>query len=632
MPNQLFWRNNNSFYRRIGNCISFFLLSCFFPFYVNAQPNTAGLLNELDSTASDSTKIIICLKLSDNYLYSAPDQSVIHASKAIELIEKNENQINLYAKALNRLGAAYWSKGDVLNAIVALEQSKNLAKEDQNKELVARNLGFIGNVYSMAGDEKNAIESYKEALLNFLLTGNQNRIFAMNNNIAKSYLEVDIIDSARVYFKLAGAAIRKEFEFMRPIYLFNLSELEFKSRNYDLADSLLKVTIKEAEYYSDNRGMVRCNQLSAELRLIQNKPKEALELAMAAYSIALETNVKELITISATTLSHAYAATNNFTKAFEYQRTALIYRDSLNNILIKNQLTLSKQTEEALQFELLKKTNLFNETLALNRYYINLILGGVVILLFIFMFIFIKRKNELDKQRKALAELNEFKDKIFGIISHDIREPLNDVSQVANMLFEKVISPKEISELAPIVNEKISNFQDLMDNLLVWAKSNMDRQKVTLQEFNANEKVNQIIDGIEHLSVKKNIKILNHIDGELVINSDAKLFVIILRNFLINAIKFSDSGSKILIKMKSSFDYHNISVIDEGIGMSESQLQNLFTKESIHGIGTLGEIGSGLGLTLCKDFAETLGGNISAKSHVSEGSTFTLSLPLLITD
>lgn len=604
------------------------ILLCLVPFFLNAQPNTFEFLNELDSATTDSVKIVVSLKLADNYLYSAPDLSVIHASKAISLIEKNEDQISLYPKALNRLGAAYWSKGDVLNAIVALEQSKKIAEEDQNKELVARNLGFIGNVYSMAGDEKNAVESYKEALINFLITGNQNRIFAMNNNIAKSYLEVDMIDSARIYFELAGGAIRKEFEFMRPIYLFNISELEFKSENYDLADSLLKVTTKEAEHYSDNRGLVRCNQLTAELRLIQNKPKEALELAIAAYTIALETNVKELITISATTLSHAHAATNDFTKAFEYQRTALIYRDSLNNTLIKNQLTLSKQTEEALQFELLKKTNSFNETLALNRYYINLILGGVVLLLFIFIYISIKRKNELDKQRKALAELNEFKDKIFGIISHDMREPFNDVSQVASMLFENIVSPKELSKLVPIVNEKISNFQDLMDNLLVWAKSNMDGQRVTLQEFNANEKVNQIIDGIEHLSVKKNIKILNQINGELVINSDAKLFVIILRNFLINAIKFSNSGSKILIKMKSSFDYHNISVIDEGIGMSESQLQNLFTKESIHGIGTSGEIGSGLGLTLCKDFSEVLGGDIEASSEVSKGSTFTLTIPV----
>jgi signal transduction histidine kinase len=147
--------------------------------------------------------------------------------------------------------------------------------------------------------------------------------------------------------------------------------------------------------------------------------------------------------------------------------------------------------------------------------------------------------------------------------------------------------------------------------------------------FIVNEKINESLELLKGAALKKNIKIDVISEEEISIYADVNMFSTVFRNLVANAIKFTNENGIISVFIKRKEDFCEITVKDNGVGISEEDIGKIFRIDSKHKtLGTKGEKGTGLGLILCKEFVEKNGGEITVKSEVGEGSEFSFTLPI----
>lgn len=242
-------------------------------------------------------------------------------------------------------------------------------------------------------------------------------------------------------------------------------------------------------------------------------------------------------------------------------------------------------------------------------------------------------KRLICQQNEELQRTIAGRDKLYSVIAHDLRSPMSTVKMVLNMLTETV-SPDTVGEdvhnMLSMVNTQAEEVFALLDNLLKWTKSQVGRLNVVAQKFLVDEIVISVIEVFRMVAEAKNIRIEMGNCEALNVYADIDMFKTVLRNFLSNAIKFSNSGERIIVSVKSEGDsFARVSVRDFGCGISEEDQAKLFhTATHFSKYGTNNEEGSGLGLLLCQDFARKNGGEVYLESVLGEGSTFSFTIPL----
>ncbi len=239
-------------------------------------------------------------------------------------------------------------------------------------------------------------------------------------------------------------------------------------------------------------------------------------------------------------------------------------------------------------------------------------------------------KRIIVKQNEELKRTISNRDKMYSVIAHDLRSPMASIRMVLNLLVNaispKVIGP-ELFDLIDKANRESEEAHDLLDNLLKWTKSQTGRLNVALQDFDLNEVVSGVMDIFIMIAETKKIHLNFESDTALVVRADKDMLKTVIRNFISNAIKFSHEGSSVDIIIGDEGEMAKISVRDHGVGISEDRIKGLFNDGKTT-YGTANEEGSGLGLQLCKDFAEKNGGHVSVESVLGEGSTFNVYVPL----
>lgn len=242
-------------------------------------------------------------------------------------------------------------------------------------------------------------------------------------------------------------------------------------------------------------------------------------------------------------------------------------------------------------------------------------------------------KRLIEKQNEELKRTIEGRDKMYSVIAHDLRSPMGSVKMVLNML-SMMVSPDTLGpELASLLiqaNQQTEEVFSLLDNLLKWTKTQTGRLNVVYQDFNTDEVILGVIEIFNMVAEMKHIKIKHLETSEnLKIHADIDMIKTIIRNFMSNAIKFSEKDSSIEIYVAREGDFAKISVQDHGRGISDENQNKLFKVESNYTTyGTANEEGSGLGLLLCKDFAIKNGGDLLLESKEGEGSIFSLLVPI----
>ncbi|WP_299440410.1 tetratricopeptide repeat-containing sensor histidine kinase [uncultured Aquimarina sp.] len=240
--------------------------------------------------------------------------------------------------------------------------------------------------------------------------------------------------------------------------------------------------------------------------------------------------------------------------------------------------------------------------------------------------------RKLRKQQKQLASTNQVKNRLFSIIAHDLRGmilPFQRSGKILKYHIDKGNHEKTI-EISQALEKNSESLSNMLDNLLNWSLEQMNGYKMNLQTILVSEELKEIVSGYKQQASYKKTKIDLKFKEDLRITFDKGAFHVIFRNLIGNALKYTEEGN-IRIEFSSENDMFLCSVIDTGIGISENQLQNIFTleeKKSI--IGTQGEKGTGLGLNLVYRFVKMHKGTINVSSEKRIGTRFDLSIPITI--
>jgi len=236
------------------------------------------------------------------------------------------------------------------------------------------------------------------------------------------------------------------------------------------------------------------------------------------------------------------------------------------------------------------------------------------------------REVLIEKQKVEEAIL--VKNKFFSIISHDLRGPIGGLATLFDQFHtdEGVIS----GDLLLTIRDRTKLTFELLENLLLWARSQQDTLESHPVPFDFSTPVDHTLQLMSGFAEQKGIKLVSHVESGSICRADQSMVTTVVRNLLLNAIKYTFKGGTITLEAKMLEAFWKISVSDTGKGLSPDVQAHLFDLSVSTGStgGTLGEKGSGLGLILCKEFVEKNGGLIGVESQVGQGSRFWFTLPL----
>ncbi len=234
---------------------------------------------------------------------------------------------------------------------------------------------------------------------------------------------------------------------------------------------------------------------------------------------------------------------------------------------------------------------------------------------------------QIQQQTQELAALNALKNKMFGIISHDLKAPLYALRSHFRFAIERKMTVMELKKSLPDVQNDLNYTVGLMDNLLHWAKSQMEADHVYTEEVDIEESIQEVLLLLNLQAKTKRIHITNSTSPGLFGLIDRNMNTLVLRNLISNAIKFTPENGHIIIGAHEHNSYLEVYVKDSGAGISTEAIHKINNRDFYTTKGTASESGTGLGLMLCKEFLARNNSQLHIESEPGNGSTFSYSIP-----
>lgn len=570
-------------------------------------------------------------------------------------------------KLLLEIGLTYFETEDYPKSLDSYFSCLELAERIDDVLGSADASNSIGRVYYDTEDFEGGLEYFSEALRYYEILQNKEKQGGALNNLALIYYELDSIDLAIDYYNRA-LAIKEQSDNrldLAAIY-HNLGLVYMRRQKFEEAVSNLILSRDIFVELGYDRHAANTTNNIGRAFFKDGKYSEALRYFKEGLEEARQINSAFLIMDNYKYQSDCYAQMNNYSEAYHYANEHYIMKDSLLDIDKKKELAeieAKYETDIATQEnELLKKENEANAAVIKLQYLIGIGIVIITILSVILAFIYyrgnqtklkanillkeqkveIEEKNavlsnlnsevtkqneEIREQKRKLEELNGIKDKLFSIISHEFRSPLNSLKGTLALLKVGAIGKPELDLISKDLNDKINSSSIFLDNLLNWAKSQMHGIQVKPVVIDLHELVNENMQLLKSMADKKQLKIKNNTQDASKIYADANMLNLIFRNLISNAIKFSMHGGIIEIQSELDGDLICISIVDQGIGMTPENVRMLFQVQSFTTRGTANERGTGLGLYISKNFVESNGGHMWVQSEVGKGSVFNFTVP-----
>ncbi|WP_178377245.1 sensor histidine kinase [Chryseolinea serpens] len=240
-----------------------------------------------------------------------------------------------------------------------------------------------------------------------------------------------------------------------------------------------------------------------------------------------------------------------------------------------------------------------------------------------------QQKEEIQAQAESLQELNHLKSKLFSVISHDLRGPINNLQSLLELVTNRIMQPEEFLAISDKLKSNLNVTQRTLENLLNWSLSQMEGLRTEQKKFEIKSVMEEACRLMEDLAHRKNIIIENTTRTPVMVMADPDQVQLILRNLIHNAIKFSKTDGKVLVSASEHHDECHVRIKDFGIGMTQEEKEMILSsQEYFTKIGTQQEKGTGLGLLLCKEFIHRNGGTLTIDSHPGHGTEITFTLPL----
>ncbi len=240
-----------------------------------------------------------------------------------------------------------------------------------------------------------------------------------------------------------------------------------------------------------------------------------------------------------------------------------------------------------------------------------------------------KEEDAILKFNKELQDLHSKKNFLFSVIAQDLKSPFQSLVGYTDLLANDLdtLGKNEIKLFSVAINKNARIYYNLLDGLLQWATIQIQSESFLPKAIDLSSIVNDTIRILEHNAAQKGIELVNDIPEGILVSADYEMLSIILRNLITNSIKFSYPTGKVTVTAYNSSEKVTVNVVDNGQGIQEKYLKELFKFEKISSSpGTRGEIGNGLGLTICRDLIEKHGGTFWAASNPDIETTFSFTL------
>lgn len=561
------------------------------------------------------------------------------------------------AKVNNSIGLIEIKRGNYSKGLqYSLSAIKELKKRNLKPELCLAYNNLAKAYYNINAKEK-ALEFYLRALKLQIELNKTDEIIDSNSRLAELYSDKKEYRKSIEYYETVLNLVGNTNDSIKGIILPKLGGEYLKFNDYDRAANYLVQGLKLNRRKKNKLGLALSLINIGELNLNRDKLILAENQLTEGGAIAKSINSKSEILRYYSLMKVLDSTKSKFDRAFIWQREYYELKEKLqdkntieedvkSDALELNPDFDSNFTEPTVdksqQDVILKKVN---DT---NRFQIILygLLAALAIVSTFLILIYLKRNNsikymqelenknvKIELQNKAFQEqtehlenVNNVKDKLFSIISHDLKDSLSSINGFIELLRDGSLSREEFDDLVPELSENASNASLLLFNLLNWSKSQMHSLDAKPTLFDVQEIFEDKIKLIEQRLNNKGIDLIDHSLRDF-IYADRSMFEIVIQNLLANAVKFCKEGDAITIANHISNGSCIISIADTGIGISEENINKLFKNDSFTTAGTNNEKGTGLGLSICKELVELNNGKIWVESKLNVGSTFYVQLP-----
>ena len=576
------------------------------------------------------------------------DSAILYINKALQLypqvanLDKNKHNEKANYSALGHVHENLGSDKEALNAFLICLK---LAEETADTARIASMLNGIGIIYKSEENLGKAKEYWKRAVEMASFTTNIGLQSSVNTNLGIAYLDDKEYTTALVHLEKAKTLGLKADGKSNKFVLYNLGQAHSGLKNYDKAqvyfEEVLAIAEKEKDLIREVLAWKGLSEVAADLQ----KWEQAITFGKNAEEKAKIAKDKASMKKAYEVLFEAYKGAGQFEKALDYHVLMTLVKDSLFTLENTKQIgeLATKYGVEKKESEniLLKKEKDLRDARIRQQMWViisTLIIMGLVVFLSMILYrsrqkekeinvILESQKTELQHKNRLLEELNTIKDRLFSIISHDLRAPLNSLKSLLGLLNDNTMSQEQVTALFPRLTQDVGYTSDLLDSLLQWAKSQLHGIHATPKKLNINDLVAENLSLLHTIAEQKKIKLRNEIGANTIVLADEDMTRTILRNLISNALKFTQANGEILISAQNREKEVEITVADTGVGMSQEVMSQLFTG-NITTRGTKNEKGTGLGLMLVKDFVEKNNGTIRVESEVGKGSKFIFTLPL----
>jgi signal transduction histidine kinase len=380
-----------------------------------------------------------------------------------------------------------------------------------------------------------------------------------------------------------------------------------------------------------------------ELKMKTAKASQAIAYAKEAMLLHEEKPFSESMIEIYQMMYQYYFEKGNITESKKFFELLEKEKEILNTERTKNYLaalTIKKQKDEIASLYREKELMEINNRFKLYLSFVLLLLVFTMFVVFAFYYRYyqkekknlsqlIEKQTQIEAQAIELDRLNIVKDKIFSILAHDLKAPLDSLWGMVKLIDEENLSQEEFEEYLPLISQNLGNNSMLLENLLIWSRSQMKGMNVQLSRLNLHKLVGENIRFLLSSGYFKGQLIANYIPKDIEVEVDKNMIDIVFRNLLTNSLKFTREGEQIVVDLIESENVLTVSVSDQGTGISEEGLKKLFGNEFHSTNGTHQEKGTGLGLILTKEMVQKNKGRIWAESTLGQGSTFCFTLPKL---
>jgi signal transduction histidine kinase len=560
-------------------------------------------------------------------------------------------------------------------------------QKNKNTHKIAEVHCNIGVVYDVQGFLAKGLYHYLEAMKGYELEDDKEGLVATLSNLAHIYRARGEHREAIRYFEQASVIEQNHLEIKKPHYfLVNIAEEHTRLGEYTQALQLLREAgrVLNALPIPDDEDLLiwlDMERVGGEIFLLTGQYQEAIRSLEKALDLAIRTDYKEKEGPVQIMLARVYFETKAFTKAeqllmqarviaeetssynmmrdvynllskvaeargtytnaYAYLQKYLAANDSVLSIegakrMSEMQAEYDTEKKEA-TIRLLEQENEIQQLRVTKRetqFGLTALLAVFLLLATALFFNRYRLKRQtamlLAGKNQELSRVNATKDKFFAILAHDLRNPVSSFHNISQQLKSNIhrINKEDLTYYLDELTRGAQTIHQLLLNLLDWARSQRGEVQMLPEELTPGELVEEATEAVAAGLREKQLRLSTDLRDEQPLVTDRNLVVTVLRNLLSNAVKYTPVGGDIQIETHRNERKYHFSVSDTGIGMTPEELGKLFRiEENTRSIGSPDTKGTGLGLILCKELLDRIGGTIRVSSTPGLGTTFEFTVP-----